>query len=213
MERVPRDRSQGDAECARMSFGVYKTQPENAELARMFESFECDMCGQPVNNCRMVYHCHDCDEVYCQQCVREIPQNPRQRMERIKIQAESQENSLHWIYHVGKGDMERFDENLEKHPRLTNITFDSCIRDGCAAGPFPFETDIYCKKVDDDWPIVIMKPFRKWDPTNADRVVTRLQNKEDNRAARRWNKKRNTFSWENLSRPFQNPAQHFPRLM
>lgn len=193
MERVPRDRSQGDSECARMSFGVYKTQPENAELARMFESFECDLCGQDGNYCRLVYHCPDCDEVYCQQCAREIPQNPRQRMERIKIQAELQENKLHWINQTGKSDLERLDEKLAKHPRLTNVTFDSCIRDGCKPGSFPFETDIYCKEVDDEWPIGIMKPFRKWDPMNADRKVTRLQNTDTNRAARRWDKKKNTI--------------------
>ena len=78
MERIPRDRMQGDSECARMCFGVYKTQPENAELARMFDNFECDLCGQDVKNCRLVCHCPDCDEVYCQQCAREIPQNPKE---------------------------------------------------------------------------------------------------------------------------------------
>ena len=151
MERVPRDKWASDEECARMSLGVFKTNCQNAEMARAFDGFECDSSRQKGKNCRFVYHCSDCDEVYCQQCAREIPQKPRQRYERIKLQAELQENPNNFFYKVKDSDLETLEEKLKKNPRLTNVTFDSCIRDGCAPGSFPFETDKYCKPVDDSY--------------------------------------------------------------
>ena len=147
-------------------------------MAEAFKSYFCDWCGQIVTNCQLVYHCNDCDECFCQQCAKLIPQKPKKRYERIKEIAMQQDDGgkNHWIWNVDESELETFERMMKKSKRLSNVTFDLCKRDGLTPGCYPYEYDINCVlPIDDSWPIGTMKPWRKYDPENEHRQLTRHQ--------------------------------------
>ena len=85
-------------------------------------------------------------------------------------------------------ELETFERMMWKSKRLSNVTFDSCKRDGLTPGCYPYEYDINCMMpIDDSWPIGTMKPWRKYDPENEHRQLTRHQ-KEG--TIRRWSGKK-----------------------
>ena len=104
MERVKRNPLDGDEECARMCFGVYRTNAETKDLSEIIRELYCGDCGQPVTNCLYVYHCFERGEAYCADGAKAIPDNPQQRIKRIKEHAEQDDNKVHWVYNLGVDD-------------------------------------------------------------------------------------------------------------
>ena len=120
---------------------VYKTDcsKSNPSMAEAFKTYHCDWCGQIVSLSRLVYHCGECEETFCGDCAKLIPQKPKKRFEMIKDYATDTGTKNHWIWNVAESDLMPFEELMWKSKRLPNVTFDSCKRDGLTPGCYPYE--------------------------------------------------------------------------
>ena len=147
MEHLKRDRSLGDAECARMCFGAYRTNSKKRAVFDWIHEMVCDDCGQNATNCEFVSHCMKCKETYYQDCAKPIPDRPQRRLEKIKAIASLDENDKHCVLSPGMGDVCPMELKLKNNPRHPNITFEKCFRDGCDYQSYPYETYIYNRKL------------------------------------------------------------------
>ena len=176
MENVKRNKDESDEGQARMSFPVYKTNSQsNPSMAEAFKDYFCDWCGQVVTVSRLVYYCGECEECFCGDCTKLIPQKPKKRFEMIRDYAEETGRKHHWIWNVKETDMMTFDKLRATSKRLPNVTFSSCSRDGLTPGCYPYEYKLNCKPIDDSWPDWQDKPWRDYNPENEHRQLTRHQ--------------------------------------
>ena len=183
MENVKRDKNESDEGQARMSLPVYKTNNPSQSLVEAFKDYFCDWCGQVVTVSRLVYYCSECEECFCGDCSKLIPQKPKKRFEMIRAYAEETGRKHHWIWNVKETDKMTFDQLRAASKRLPNVTFSSCSRDGLTPGCYPYEYKLNCMPIDDSWPDWQDKPWREYNPENENRQLTRHQKEAP---VRRW---------------------------